>query len=555
MSSPGAMQRGARGIHTRRASLAGMRGGTRGHGAKLLSLLLTLALAGTPFASRGVRAEFDALAPRAESAIDGPALSVRTAVATAKQHNPTLKAALLDLESARWNVSGAAARYEPVLEADASGQQTATANVFGGNVRINRVRRGDFGTELRKHLIWGTDLTLRLASNVQMSHFNGTVASTQNTGMGAQLPSYLTGFGVGSFGPLYGLTAKLTLKQPLWRGRGRDVGEASLREARAQRTASEYARDRVASELLRDLLTAYWELWYADSAVGIQRSSRALALKQRDDAAARAATGSLAPSEVLTFETQVATRDEDVLSAQTERERRAEELGRLLGTNEQAPRYGALVDEPAVERAFVRDTVERRALGESAEVHERAAAVALAQVRQRTADDPQKPRLDLDSYVQSQGLGNKSVSDAAEQFVGGDVISAYVGLTYEAPLRDRVRRAEAAKARIATEIAEEQLRQTRQRVLSEVRGALDREAAGQERVRLAEHTSEIATRQLAAEQARYQSGSSTSLAVLEAEDKLRSAQLRLARARADWSESVLVLEHLTGDLLTRYASL
>lgn len=487
------------------------------------------------------------------------ALTVRTVVSTAKRHNPTLKAALLQYESATWDVFGKDALYDPVLLADTSASQVSTPNVSANSVRINQVRRVDYGATINKHLLWGTDLSLRISSYVQKSEFSGGSLSATTPGGTTGLPANFGAFfGIGSFGPVYALVAKATLKQPLWRGRGRDIGEASLRAARLTETTQEHTRDRAGSELLRDVLTAYWELWYADATVAIQVQSQTVAAKQRDDAQARVDSGSLAPAEVLTFDTQVATRDEDVLTARTERERRAHELARLLGNNEHEGTYGAVVDEPLADASlhtFAREIVEQRALNESAEIKERAASLELSRVQQKTADDPKKPRLDLDTYVQTQGLGNKSVGDAADQFVGGDVISAFVGLTYEAPIRDRQRRAEAAKARLAASVAEEQLRAVRQRVLSEVRGALDREAAGREKVSLAERTSGIAERQLAAEQARYASGSSTSLAVLEAEDKVRAARLRLARARADLVESALIIEHLTGELLDRYASL
>ena len=484
-------------------------------------------------------------------------LSVRGVVSTAKHNNPTLKAAMLQYESASWDVFGKEALYDPVLLVDGSASQLSTSNVSANSVRVNQVRRADIGAQLSKHLLWGTDLSLRVSSYALRSEFSGTTTGGM-TGAGALPPNIASFLGVGSFGPVYALVAKATLKQPLWRGRGRDVGEASLRASRLSQINQGHTRDRVGSELLRDVLTAYWELWYADAAVAIQVQSLAVAKSQRDDAQARVDSGSLAPAEVLSFDTQVATRDEDVLTARTERERRAHELARVIGTNEHEGVFGAVIDEPLAEQSvhtFLRELVEQRALSESAEIHERAASVELSRMQQKTADDPKKPRLDLDSYVQTQGLGNKSVGDAANQFVGGDVISAFVGLTYEAPLRDRQRRAEAAKARLSTEVAEQQLREVRQRVLSEVRGALDREAAGREKVALAERTSDIAERQLVAEQARYASGSSTPLAVVEAEDKVRAAKLRLARARADLVESALIIEHLTGELLDRYASL
>lgn len=487
----------------------------------------------------------------------GRALSIGEAVTIARSHNPTLKAALLELESAQWDVFGSEAQYEPVLQLDTTGSQIATANASGRSIRVNTVRRGEAGAEVRKHLLWGTDLSLRVSTSIQKSEFSGGIARVTTPMMGTMGgfdPSIFSAFfGIGDFGPLYGLTARLTLKQPLWRGRGRAVNEATLREARLSRTSAEHTRDRVGSELLRDVLTAYWELWYADAALAIQEQSRTVAQRQRDEAAARAQSGSLAPAEVLTFDTQAATRDEDVLSAQNERARREHELARLLGQNETLSHY-AVLSEPLLDGAsYAREQVEHDALNNSAALRERIAALELAQLRARTAEDPNKPRLDLDGYVQSQGLGNRDYGDAAEMFASGDVISALATITYEAPVRSRVRQAAAARARIAIDVAEEQLREARQRTLSEVRAALDREVAGRERIRLTEQTADIAARQLSAEQARYRTGSSTSLAVLEAEERVRSASLRLARARADHAESVLSIEHLTGALLARHA--
>ncbi len=491
-------------------------------------------------------------------------LSVVSVVGEARAHNPSLRAAMLQLESARWDLLGSEAQYDPVLGLNASGQQNASSNVFGGggssngSVRINTIRRIDYGASISKHLIWGTDLSLTLSSYAQWSKFSGgglgltPTLGGSGAGTGGQnLSTFISAFG--NFGPVYNLTAKLELKQPLWKGRGREVGEASMRAARVTRTQSEHTRDRVSSETLRDVLTAYWELWYADAAVLIQQQAREVATRQRDEAEARSRTGSLAPAEVLTFETQVATSDEDVLNATVDRESRVHELARLIGVERSALSFDEVSDEPPASGGYARQSVEDRALADASEVREKLAAVELARVQQKTADDPKKPQLDLDTYVQTQGIGLESYGDAAKQFVNGDVITAYVGFTFSSPLNGRQLRAEQAKARLATEVAEAQLAETKQRVLSQVRGALDKEAAGEQKVTLAERSVSIAERQLAAEQARYLSGSSTPIAVAEAQDKVRSAKLRLARARADWAEQALILDHLSGALLARYA--
>jgi outer membrane protein len=471
------------------------------------------------------------------------------------QHSPTLKAALLEVDSAQQAVVQYDAQYAPVVVLDTSASQLSTPSLFTNGVSLNRQRRVDAGAELRKHLLWGTDLSLRVAGSVQESYFRrpSVAASSMNTPV--VLPMGISNFGIvpsGTFGPGYGVLSKLTLKQPLLRGRGRDVAEAELSAARSQRTAAQYTRDRVASEQLRDALRAYWELWYAGTALEIQLQAREVAKRQRDEAQARVDTGGLAPVEVLTFDTQVASREEDIAGAAAEQRRAELELRRLVGLAEQPEPLGVADDLPPQHVIAPRAQLEERSLRESAELRERAAAVELARIRARTASDPLRQRLDLDAYAQAQGLGNESASAAFEQFGSLGAVSAFVGLTYEAPVSRRSERAAAAQARIAVETAEQQRLETRQRLLSDLGKALEQSSAQERKVELAEQTAAIAARQLAAEQARFRSGASTALEVLVAEDRLRNAKLRVARARADLVQSELALDHLSGQLLGRF---
>jgi outer membrane protein TolC len=493
-------------------------------------------------------------APAGAQAGEPRAVDERGVASLVSQHSPALKAALLDVESARQAVTQYDAQYTPVVQLDASATQSATPSLFINGVSMNRQRRVDTGAELRKHLLWGTDLALRVAGNVQESYFTrpavGGSGTTVLPGAGTGSTSILSP--TGTFGPGYGVLAKLTLKQPLLRGRGRDVAEADLNAARSERTAAQYARDRVASELLRDALRGYWELWYAGRALAIQEQAREVAKRQRDEAQARVDTGGLAPVEVLTFDTQVASRDEDIVAAAAEQARAELELRRLLGLAEQPALLGVADEAPPEQVLSPGPLLQERALRESADLRERAAAVELARIRARTAAEPQRQRLDLDSYVQAQGLGNKSTDAAFQQFGQMEAVSAFVGLTYEAPINRRSERAVAAQARIAVESAEQQLIETRQRLVSELGKALEQSGAQERRVELAEQTENIAGRQLDAEQARFRTGASTALEVLVAEDRVRNARLRVARARADLVQSRLGIEHMTGQLIERF---
>ncbi|MFT3924737.1 MAG: TolC family protein [Myxococcales bacterium] len=506
----------------------------------------------------------------AQDSVTGKPLFEADVVRLTAEHNPQLKVALLQADSARWDALGLEAQYATVIAVDASATQTRTpmvsraistsatsttpttpsmdmnaaqaVNPYASFTKgtpilaISGQRRADAGAELRKHTLWGADITLRVAPSVIQTFTDKRIFSSNVPGWSS---------------PQYGGLVKLSLKQPLIRGRGRAVNEAQLLQARVQRDNQEYSRDRVASEVLRDALTAYWELWYAGNSVAIEEQSRETALKQRDEAAARAATGSLAPVEVLAFDTQVATRDEAILNARLAYKQRELELLQKLGTIGEVPLGALRAESEPVASLPARDVSERAAMAESAELKGLFSSLQLAQLQEQTATNQYRAKLDFDTYIQAQGmLYNPPGSDPwLSQF---NAVSGYVGLSFEAPVNRRRERAEGNKARLATEVAEQNLREGKQRIVAQIGSLHEKGRSGEEAVALAERTLGIAKQQLAAEQARYATGTSTAIQVLEAEDKVRNAQLRVARLRADFIESVLSIEHYTGQLLARY---
>jgi outer membrane protein len=479
-------------------------------------------------------------------------LDERQVVELAIARQPGLKAAMSQLESARWNLNGEEGRFGATLVLDGSYSRNTSPQLFLTGTSISTTKRVDAGAELRKHLIYGTDLALRVAGNWMELEGKRNVALT-NPGMGATTGGTASfASPAGKYGPGAGFLGKISLTQPLLRGAGRTVGVADLETARAQRSQAEQTRDRVASELLRDALTAYWELWYADQALTIQGESKMLAQRERDDALARAQSGSLAAADVLTFDTQVSQLSETVLDAKAQRQQAEHELRRLLGLVDARTGLHVLSAEPRVPEPMSPEQAERDALGESRTLGELKAALELARVQARTAADPLRARLDLSSWVQLQGLGNLDPKGDYNKYGNFSAISAFVGLTYEQPLDSRMHRAAAAKARISVEVAEEQLADARDQELSALRVSLDQQTAQIERLLIIEQTVQIAERQLAAEQARYGSGSSTPLAVVQAEDSVRTAKLRVARVHADLLETSLGLEHTRGRLLERY---
>jgi|APMed6443717190_1056831.scaffolds.fasta_scaffold00151_16 outer membrane protein TolC len=453
------------------------------------------------------------------------------AVRTAMASNPTLRAAVLDLQRANESVRFEDGRYPYTLQLDAGVTRSAMPRVSGDGVEVSKSDSVDVGAELSRTFATGTRASLRVEGYRDIGR--EPVKS----------------------GPGYGTSARASVTQPLMRGAGVEVGEQQLRVARINRTAAELSRDRVASEVAREVLLAYWELWYAEAAVGIEGNARDLAKRQRDEAQQRVDDGALAPVEVLPFETRVASLEESVVSAQTDQRRRSLALAQRMGTTEGLGTGLAaeIRQQPAATPMPLRTAAVEQALANSPEIKELEAQLRLTQEQIRTSGDAYRPRLDLEGYVQVAGLGNQEIPPAFEQMATARATSVHVGVVYELPLDDARKSSERARDLLAMQVAEQRLLAARQRIQTEVETLLEQERAARIRLQMAEKTAEIAAKQVAAATERFEIGVAIPVEVQLAEDELRKARLRAVRARIDLVEAEVQRDHATGRLLTRVA--
>jgi outer membrane protein len=489
------------------------------------------------------------------AAADAPralTLSAADVVTVTLSRNPTVAATLCERQSSALAVQGEAARYGFVLQLDTSWTHLAIPTLAAGRAGDGSVTTGDqntinAGAQLKKHLIYGTDLALRFDASRQSTNSFFSLGS-----LGPIAPIFPSAGPDGTIethlGPGYGAALKLSAVQPLLRGAGQTVAESDLRIARVNLTTAELVRNRTASDVVREALTAYWESWYASAAVDIERRSLALARSEHEDAAARIRTGSLAPVEGLTFATQVASRSEDVVNAEAERRRRLADLARVLGLAEQWELI-TIPLEVSTETAVSGGNALEDALAASPELRALESQVKLASVQAEAAGDAFRPRLDLDAYVQAQGLGYNDVPAAWRQFSSMGAVSAHVGLTFELPLDDTQHRTQRQRAFLAVETARYKLNEGKQQLVANLELSTQREDAARQRVDLARQTLEVARQRAEAEHKRFSTGSSTALQVMDAENATRSAELRVARARADLTQAHISVAHLTGHLL------
>ena len=392
-----------------------------------------------------------------------------------------------------------------------------------------------------------------LVAEIQQPLDTGTMIALRATGsrrFSRSVFSFMPGADpfVFNLGPGYGFDLTLTATQSFLRGFGSDVGRAEQHNAEAALASAEATRNRRATELVRDTLTAYAELWYSEQAVVINGAARDLAQRQVDDAQGRLEVGVISPADTLAFATRVASLEEVLALSEADRRTKAILLATLLGMP-LGTEIHATGDPPALPFDVADAEAVTLAVEGSPQLAELRAQVEMARRAARVAAEPLRPRLDAQAQLGLHGMGYDEVGPAFSQVATFAAFTAMVNVIYETPVEDARLHAEEERARLGVDVAEQRVAEAQATIEQQVMGLLQQRNAARRRIELANTTVELAQRSVEAERGRLEVGTRTPTALLAAEEELRSAQLRLRRARVDLYSTEAALLSFVGHLL------
>ncbi len=457
-------------------------------------------------------------------------LSADEAVRVASKNNPSLKAALLDADAARLAVRAEENGRTPSLLVSTNGQYSES---FGGGAG-GLARTDGAGVNGSTSITYTTDIGTQLSGGLESS-VNWHDIETD---------------------PTYSADIYFSARQPLLKGGGSDVVLAPLAQARAGQTQAERERDQTASATALAVLSAYWELWYADQSVKVQESALAGANKQLADAKLKQEKlGTASKVDVLQFATQVAQLKDALSQARATRTSRAIALGQLLGMSPEKAIALSPTDEiptagkaPSV--AKLKESFERR----SSELAALRAQIEAGQSRVIVADDADQPRLDVFGKVAAGGMWTSDELTGLSLPGSRPAFTVYAGLELELPLGESRASADAARARTQLDATKTRYQARVDAIAAEI-ATLDAElAAAKEQVELASATAEMAKELALAEQEKLALGTASSSDVVKADQTAREAELRRLRAVVDQADKQFQLEHDAGALLDRYGA-
>jgi outer membrane protein len=466
----------------------------------------------------------------APAAADPRPLTLQEAVALAVRQNPALQAAGADVRFADAGIEAVRGLDDFVLEASGVWREDRREAVPGTPVQERAFDQLVGRLSLVRALPTG--------GRVALSALGGFSRTRFETDIGTMMPGL-------SIANAYAPSLQLSFEHPLLRGYGVDVARADRKRSRIHRDVAGAQREGLAAALVRDVVSAYWDLTYAARALEIRRAAAGSARDQLARVQANIAVGKQPKSASAEIEVAIAERDEDVLLAALAVTDRTLALGRLCGLPVSESLRATDTPMPPARRA---DGTMEAALARNPQLQAIRAEGRAALVEIDVTENGMLPQLDL---VLAGGpvASARDASAAGRQLTGLDSYTVTAGLSFSVPIgrhaargardaaREGVRKARLGEADVTAQIA------------AAVAHGLAAVETARRRGEVLAPSIEAAALDLESERARFEVGRSTNFDVLRRQDALASVKLLLLRAQVDHLEALAALDALTSDIL------
>lgn len=454
-------------------------------------------------------------------------LTPEDALQLAWKNNPQLQIAANDLERAELLVVSSDGSRVPTWTSNAGYRRGQTTRLSPEGTRITSTDSMTLTTQLGHTFSPGTQLAV-------FTSLGRTTRDTVELGdLGAAVD---TSFGV-------------EVSQPWLRGFGVDIVDASVKQARASKLAAAASQVATANSVANSVLNAYWSLWSAEQSLKIASDSLEVTRAQLAAAEIRLESGVVAPAELTSLRTAIASGEGSVVDAEAAIRRASIHLSNVIGITATTELRAAAAAPPAPNLMSVEQSIEL-AREQSPELIRLRSSVESAEIQAKVARNNAKVQLDTTASLEATGLGG-TVGAAYEDLVGLNSIVGYIGLRLALPLSNRAARADAERAEISVENSRIDVARAELDLAAQLTQLNSDAAAAAHRLELARRTAELARETVEAQTARFDAGKATTLEVTDAIQSLRESEARVVDIQLQIVETQLNVEQLTGTLWTQ----
>jgi outer membrane protein len=429
-------------------------------------------------------------------------LTLDKAIEVGLQHNHDIVVARYNRAETRLNILAALGYYDLLLGANLRYADTTSP---GQTIVGNTV----FPSSSGKTTTWD----LNAAENLPTG---GTVAVDFNG-----LRSLRTGQPI-NVSP----TLNFTLTQPLLRNFGSYVVDNPILVAQANSAISRTQFEVQVITSAQQIINAYWALVNARESLVVAQESLQLAKDLHERNRIQVEVGTLAPLEMVQSEAAIATRQEQILTAQQAIGDGEDQLRLLLNLPQ-----GDLwkleirpVTPPETERVTINlDEAIQLGLANRPEMVANALGVDIAKINAAFARNQLLPQL---NFIGGYGYSGSdaSLSSALRQITGLDFRSWNAELRFAFPIPNRQAKARNAVANLEVDRTTSNYEFEKSFVTNEVRTAARRVLTAAQQIDASHAARGFQEKNLDAERKRYENGMSTSFQITQIQDQLTQAK-------------------------------
>jgi len=371
--------------------------------------------------------------------------------------------------------------------------------------------------------------------------------------------------------PALNSSFRLTLRQRLLAGFGTGPNRRFIRIAKNNREISDIGFRNQVTTTVSQIQNIYWDLVNAYEDAKVKERSLALANKTLSDNKKQVEIGTLAPIEITRAESEVATREQELIVSQTNLQLQQLLMKNATSRNLTDARLAVApvvptdtMTVPEQEPVVPIQDLLSDALGHRPEVAQARIDLTNREINNKAARNALLPTLDLTAWYGGSGLAGQQnplvpcglpplapcadsgYSNAFHRAVDASAPDYAIGLNLSVPLRNRAAQADQVRSELEFRQAQMRLQQLQNQVSIEVRNAQYALQQNRARVAAALKARDLAQQSLDAEQKKYQLGASTNTLVLQAQRDLAQAESNVVLAMSSYEKSRVELDRVTG---------
>lgn len=479
-------------------------------------------------------------------------LSLQECIARALKQNIGLGVDILNPELSRLSVKAANEIFMPTVTVTGSDSHQDAASyswiesTAGASV-VTKTQQVDF--TLSQYLPYGGTFTMDM------------YGYKTNTNQSAQ-----------TINPRYGSRLTFTLNQPLLKGFGDTISKYTILIAKDNLKVSEESLRQSVINLVYNVESAYWTLVYTIDNLDVKKTALKAAQDLLETNKRSVEVGSLAPIDILSAESEVATREADIIDAEAAVKNAEDAMKKLLNMSaEEEKSILAIIpkDAPVFEQKQVdlQDAV-ALAIENRPDLSTDRINIKIDDLNVYYEKNQMLPSLNLAASYWAPGVSGTeiiyngdplngninytipgNISGALKDTMGFKYTNWSVGLTLTVPTANIFSQAALKTARVTLKQAMLSLENDKQSAFVEIKTAVRAVETNYKRTVAYRVARELAEQKLAAEVAKLKVGQSTNYTVLTYQRDLESARISEINAVVTYQLALASLEKSMGTTL------